>query len=275
MLLAALLSAGGASAQTAEQPKTETPGQASPSPQVPAVAPASPASDAPRNVSVCDVPEHLLGSESPLPRVAKAIKAGKLNILVLGSRSSIIVGGTEKFSYPGQMLEALRQRLAPVEVNMTVEVQVKKTAEELEPLVPKMLQDNKPDLVIWQTGTVDAMRAVDPDDFRTALDDVTALMMAASDVVLLNLQYSPRTETMIAATTYLDNMRVVAQQHSVPLFDRFAIMRHWHEAGDFDLFSASHGVELARKVHHCLGIALSRFITDIAQGKPGESGNTR
>ena len=60
---------------------------------------------------------------------------------------------------------------------------------------------------------------------------------AGADVVLMNLQYSPRTETMISAPPYLDNMRVVAQQHDVPLFDRFAIMRHWNDAGDFDLFS--------------------------------------
>ena len=55
-------------------------------------------------------------------------------------------------------------------------------------------------------------------------------------MILVNLQYSPRTETMISVPPYLDNMRVVAQQHEVPLFDRFAIMRHWNDAGDFDLF---------------------------------------
>ena len=84
---------------------------------------------------------------------------------------------------------------------------------------------------------------IDPDDFRSAVDEgVAALQKAGADVVLINLQYSPRTETMISAPPYLDNMRVVAQQHEVPLFDRFAIMRHWNDAGDFDLFSTSHGL---------------------------------
>jgi hypothetical protein len=59
-------------------------------------------------------------------------------------------------------------------------------------------------------------------------------------------------------------MRAVAQQHEVPLFDRFGIMRHWNEAGDFDLFSTSHGVELAKRVHGCLGRALSTFVIDAA-----------
>ena len=80
----------------------------------------------------------------------------------------------------------------------------------------------------------------------------------------MNLQYSPRTETMMSAPPYLDNMRVVAQQHDVPLFDRFAIMRHWNDTGDFDLFSASHGLDLAKRVHDCLGRALSKFVIDAA-----------
>ena len=75
--------------------------------------------------------------------------------------------------------------------------------------------------MIWQTGTVDAMRSVDPDDFRTAVDEgVAALREAGTDVILINLQYSPRTESMVSAPPYLDNMRVVAQDYEVPLFDR-------------------------------------------------------
>ena len=126
-------------------------------------------------------------------------------------------------------------------------------------------------MVIWQTGTVDAMRSVDPDDFRGAVDEgVVALQNAGADVVLVNLQYSPRTETMISAPPYLDNMRVVAQQHDVPLFDRFAIMRHWNDAGDFDLFSTVHGTDMAKRVHACLGRALSKFVLDAARLDPAQ-----
>ena len=99
------------------------------------------------------------------------------------------------------------------------------------------------------------MRSVDPDDFRSAVDQgVVALQNAGADVVLINPQYSPRTETMISAPPYLDNMRVVAQEHDVPLFDRFAMMRQWNEPGDFDLFSAVHGAELAKRSITALGV---------------------
>ena len=154
---------------------------------------------------------------------------------------------------------------------MALELQVKKTAEEMAPTLEQLVTDKKPNLVIWQTGTVDAMKQADADDFRNALDEgVAAMQKAGTDVILMNLQYSPRTETMISGSAYIDNMRVVAQQHDIPLFDRFAIMRHWNESGDFDLFSASPGMELAKRVHDCLGRALSTFVVDAAKIKAAD-----
>jgi hypothetical protein len=226
------------------------------------------AEDAP---AACEVPDSLLSSESALPKVAEAVKGGHpLDILVIGSRSSTI-NTSDGTAYPGRLQAMLRERLPGVEVNLSVELQVKKTAEEMASSFAKLVEARKPTLVIWQTGTVDAMRSVDPDEFRSAVDDgVVALQNAGADVVLINLQYSPRTETMISVPPYLDDMRMVAQQHDVPLFDRFAIMRQWNESGSFDLFSASHGLELAKRVHDCLGRALSKFVIDAAHLAPAQ-----
>jgi hypothetical protein len=226
------------------------------------------AEDAP---PTCEVPAYLLSSESSLPKVAQAVKTGgKLDILVVGSRSSTI-NAPDSSAYPGRLEAVLREKLPTVKVNVNVELQIKKTAEEVAASLGKLIEDRKPTLVIWQTGTVDAMRSIDPDDFRAAVNDgVAALQSGGTEVVLMNLQYSPRTETMISAPPYLDNMRVVAQQHDVPLFDRFAVMRHWNEAGDFDLFSTFHGPELARRVHDCLGRALAKFIIDAAHIGPAQ-----
>lgn len=219
----------------------------------------------------CEVPSYLLSTESTLPKVTEAIKAGRpLNLLVIGSRSSTIVS-SENSAYPAKLQAALKDRLPSTPVNLSVELLNGKTAEEMDGTLVKLVEAKTPTLVIWQTGTVDAMRSVDPDDFRNAVDEgVTALQKAGVDVVLLNLQYSPRTETMISAPPYLDNMRVVAQQHSVPLFDRFAIMRHWNDAGDFDLFSTFHGTDMAKRVHACLGRALSKFVLDAARLDPAQ-----
>jgi hypothetical protein len=242
---------------------------------VPARAEEMPAAEsAPPTAPVpCEVPDYFLSGDTALPKVAQAIKAGgPLNILVVGSRSSTIGGPTsaaETAAYPGQMQVALKEQLPKIQVNLSVEIQAKKTAEEVAPGLAKLVETKKPTLVIWQTGTVDAMRSVDPDDFRTAINGgVVALQDAGADAILINPQYSPRTESMISASAYLDNMRVVAQEHEIPLFDRFALMQKWSEAGDFDLFTAVHNSELAKKVHGCLGRALSQFIMASAHPKP-------
>ena len=246
-LLVGLAAAGPARAQDASQ----APSQASP--------------------QSCEVPAYLLNTDSVLPKVAEAVKSGQpLNILVVGSRSSTIASSADS-AYPAKLLAALKQKLPSVPIELSVELLGGKSAEETDPILVKLVEAKKPTLVIWQTGTVDAMRSVDPDDFRGAVGDgVAALQKAGADVVLINLQYSPRTETMISAPPYLDNMRVVAQQYSVPLFDRFGIMRHWNDAGDFDLFSTFHGPDMAKRVHACLGRALSKFVFDAARLDPAQ-----
>ena len=219
----------------------------------------------------CDVPAYLLSSDSALPKVEEAVKSSQpLNVLVVGSRSSTIPA-SEASAYPARLQAALKEKLPGTAVNLSVELQSAKTAEDVAGILVKLVEAKRPTLVIWQTGTVDAMRSIDPDDFRSAVDEgVVALQKAGTDVVLVNLQYSPRTETMTSVPPYLDNMRVVAQQHDVPLFDRFAIMHHWNDAGDFDLFSSSHGIELAKRVHACLGRALSKFVIDAAHLGPAQ-----
>ena len=232
-----------------------------------AVAPVR-AEEAPAN---CEVPAYLLTSESKLPKVETAIAGDRrLEILVVGSRSSSIPS-SEASAYPGRLQAMLKEALPKVAVNVSVELQVKKTAEEVAGGLVKLVELKKPTLVIWQTGTYDAIRAIDPDDFRAGVEEgVAALQKAGVDVILMNLQYSPRTETMISAPPYLDNIRVVAQQHDIPLFDRFAMMRHWSDAGDFDLSTTSHGPDLAKRVHDCLGRALSKFVIDAAHVNPAQ-----
>jgi lysophospholipase L1-like esterase len=212
----------------------------------------------------CDVPAYLLVTDSKLPKTAAAIAAGKLDVLVLGSRSSTL--NPPEQAFPARLEAMLRDKLPKVQVSVTVDLQPKKTTEEVAIELARIVAARKPTLMIWQTGTVDAMRAIDPDEFRAALEDgVSTIKAAGTEALLMNLQYSPRTETMISAATYIDNMRVVAQQYDIPLFDRFAVMRNWSESGDFDLSSTSPSGDLAQRVHDCLARALLLFIMDAAR----------
>src|SRR2546422_10357337 len=104
------------------------------------------------------------------------------------------------------------------------------SAEDMARGLAKLVIDEKPNLVIWQTGTLDAIRRIEPDDFRAALEEgVETLHKGGADVILMNMQYSPRTDIMIGYGPYADNMRGVAPQHEIPLFDLLAIMRQWSD----------------------------------------------
>lgn len=224
----------------------------------------------------CDPPAFLLSSEYQLPKVAEAVKTDhRLDIMVVGSRSATIAS-VEGAGFPSRLEAALREKLPGVTVNVNLQLQIKKTAEDVVKEIGSLLEGKKPNLVVWQTGTVDAMRSVDTDDFRSAVDDgVAAMQKNGADVVLMNLQYNPRMDGMIGTSPYIDVMRVVAQQREIPLFDRYGLMHYWNENGSFDLFSSVHGVELAKRVHECLGRALATFVIESAHINPAEPGIQR
>jgi hypothetical protein len=217
----------------------------------------------------CEVhPDLHAAADATLDKVATAVKDNKkLDVLVIGSGSSTIPSADgAAVAYPARFEAYLRERLPGVAVTATTNLQQKRTAEEVAEGLQAMVSERKPDLVVWQTGTVDAIRSIHPDDFRNAVDEgITAVKAAGADAVLMNLQYSPRMETMLPTTPYLDNIRAVAQQQDVPLFDRYSIMQHWNESGVFDLSNSSRSFALAKSVHDCLGRALANLVVAAAK----------
>jgi lysophospholipase L1-like esterase len=218
----------------------------------------------------CRVAEHQIESTFPLPHVAVGIAAKKLTILVLGAGSSLLPGATGAHeAYPARLQRALAEQLPGVEVKVATDVKPKRTAAEMVKALPAALVAVKPNLVVWQTGTADAIQAIDPDQFSQALDRGINISRAASaDVVFINPQYSPRTESMIALGTYAENMRWVAVQQEVPLFDRFSVMKLWADLGTFDFYSATKKLDMAERVHDCIGRLLADLVIEAA--KPSE-----
>ena len=224
----------------------------------------------PEHPAECRVAGHLVESIFPLPNVAAAIKAKHLDILVLGAGSSQLRGTNGAHdAYPARLQHSLVERLPGVEVKVTTDVKPKRTAAEMVKALPAVLAAAKPRLVVWQTGTADAIQAVDADQFSHALDrGINTARSAGADVVFVNQQYSPRTESMIALGTYAENMRWVAVQQEVPLFDRFSIMKLWADLGTFDLYSATKKLDMAERVHDCIGRLLADLV--IEASKPSE-----
>ncbi len=205
-----------------------------------------------------------LDPEFGLPHVAEAIVNKHLDIAVVGSASSDISGpsGTN-IAYPTRLESALSSGLPGVTVKVSTFARPRDTAVDQENKLDHVLSETKPALVIWQTGTADAIRGIDPDEFRAALDEGADTVAAAgADVMFVNMQYSPRTEAMLSVAAYADAMRIIALQHELILFDRFSVMKRWNEAGVFDLYGATRKTDVAEHVHDCIGRLLAVVIVD-------------
>lgn len=215
----------------------------------------------------CDVPASFHFADSDLPHVSASVKERhRLDVSVIGSGSSSLAGPDgAKFAYPARLEEALRRKLPGVNVKVSINVKQRQTTAEMDLAMAQILADQKPNLVIWQTGTTDAIRGIDQDVFRARLDEgVEQLQGAGADVILMNMQYSPRTESILGVSAYADIMRWVAQQRGALLFDRQALMRYWNEVGAFDLYAATKDYGMAQKVHDCIARALASQIVGAA-----------
>ena len=121
--------------------------------------------------------------------------------------------------------------------------------------------------VVWQTGTVDAVRGVDPDAFFDTLTaGIDAASDAGADVMLMDMQFSRFGRATVNYGPYREAMEgVVAGSERAWLFPRYELMRHWAEAGQIDLEQVPRSAWIAEAdmLHACLGKALAAAI---AQG---------
>src|SRR2546421_9418042 len=139
----------------------------------------------------CDVAAHLVHADAELPRVTAAIgKSKSLTVVVAGTTSSTLPGANgESLAYPARLEVALQKRLPGVAVKVISLAKPRQTAADMAEAFPKVLKDEKPALVIWQTGTADAMKGIGAEAFQGTLEAaVDKLQAGGPDVIFMNMQ---------------------------------------------------------------------------------------
>src|SRR5262245_38977563 len=214
----------------------------------------------------CSVPERFYTFEPPLTKTAKAL-AGRRPVVIaaLGGASTMgVAAGGLELAWPARLASALGERLPSARtkvINLAVGRQTAKAGvERLERDVLPL----KPTLVIWETGTMEAVRGADVDEFRqTVQNGIDKIRAAGAEVMLMNMQFSRTTEAVIHFEPYLVAMQQLADANDVPLFRRHGIMRHWAESGSLNLRAGDgeQGRELAQKLYDCIGRAMADLLT--------------
>ncbi len=182
---------------------------------------------------VCSAPADMTDIGVPLPRIAAAIAAGRVPVVVaLGSSSTEGIGATApERSYPARLAAEMRERHG---LSLTV-LNMGTGGEATSDMLRRMDRDvlrYRPDLVIWQTGSNTALRNVDPGAHHRALEaGLLRLRATGADVILMSPQYAPR---VIEAPRHMEivaELDRLAARAGVGLFHRFEIMGLWYRSG--------------------------------------------
>lgn len=198
-----------------------------------------------------------------MPRSARRLaQDNSLRVVTLGSSSTAGYGASSPDrTYP----HLLQERLSRLLPSTTIEVINRGINGQLSAdMVERLNRDAielDADLVIWQTGTNDALSRVDLDEFGEQLErGVQWLAEAGIDLILVDPQFYPGVRHLTNYERYIAVMQDVADRHAALLFPRYAIMRHWALDTPSPALLAADGFHMNDAGYACLANLLADTI---------------
>ncbi len=222
----------------------------------------------------CDAPDSDTFIAYGLPRLAAKLKTRMpATVLVMGTASSIDYGSEpEGRAYPTRLLTEIRKIKAMPAITVVNRSIKQETAGMMIRRLDQEIAATNPDLVIWQTGSMDAVKRVGVSEFGEALSTGISLIHRRDiDALLVTPQFTPMAVAMSRFDDYVEHMEQVAQSRRVPLLNRFAIMRYWSESGAIPMEPAGKAekLKLIDTVQACVAEQLARaLVTAVGDGAP-------
>jgi len=213
----------------------------------------------------CPASGGLTADGHKLDALAAAIKAGgPVEVLAIGSATTVGQDGNAGgVSFPYHMIEALHAALPKVDFELTVKGARGMTAQDMLPVLDAQVAARVYPLVVWQTGTVEAVRGLRPDGLHAALEaGVLHIRARGGDTVLIDPNYSRALRANTEIDPYMQVLRQVADLPGVVLFPRYDVTRRWVEQGQLDVEKVPKADRTAAvdALHRCVGEALARFL---------------
>ncbi|WP_160120328.1 SGNH/GDSL hydrolase family protein [Rhodovarius lipocyclicus] len=207
---------------------------------------------APAWANSCDVPPDLLDPTTQ-PRLPRALRGPEFRVLVGGSAS--VEAAPPESAYPQRLAALLRERYPGLDVRVEARGRRGANALEILALLAPLLPDFRPHLVLWQTGTVEAVRGLPIEAMTDTLTTgIARLRAGGAEVMVMDPQFSRFLRANADIDAYRDAMRLTAATEAVPLLRRWDWMRQWAEDGVLDMERAPREARAATlaRLHDCL-----------------------
>jgi hypothetical protein len=202
--------------------------------------------------------------DEPLSHVAPQLRAGgHLEILAIGSGTMLGAPGDPEGGFPVRAARVLQDASPGVVVHVTMHGGRGLTASEMLAMLKRELAAHRYSLVLWQTGTVEAISKLPSDEFhRILLEGAQAARNAGADLVLIDPQFTRFLNGRTDLAPYEHTLQATANLPGVTIFRRYALMQHWVETGQLDLERATRWErrKTIERLHACLAQSLAAMV---------------
>jgi acyl-CoA thioesterase-1 len=215
----------------------------------------------------CVVPPDYARFDRPLPRTQRQLLAGKpIKIVAIGSSSTAGAGASRPYNaYPSRLAAELSREFVDHDIKVVNRGVNGDTATDMLARFEQGVIAEKPDLVLWQVGTNSLLRGDPVAPHRSLLHGgIVRLKAISADVVLIDPQYAPRVLARPNHDQMLDLLKQAARVEAVNLFQRFALMRHWHQVEKmaFEAFLSPDELHMNDFSYGCVARALGGAISE-------------
>lgn len=175
----------------------------------------------------CKVKSPAYEGRAPLRAVRRAILQNRpVRVIALGSSSTVSVGSSSpRAAYPIRLENDLEGVIEGLKVEMFARGQSGEVAEDAAERIKADVAELRPDLVVWQVGTNDAVARIDAETFGVQLRDTLSWLASHKiDVVLIDPQYVERLSGDVRYTSIVNEVATVASEMRVLLVNRYDAM---------------------------------------------------
>ena len=199
----------------------------------------------------------------PLRGIRRAVRENRNpRVLAIGSSSTVGVGASQPANtYVAKLEDDLEAAFKGVDFDVIGRGLSGETAEGQSGRMKQTVEEIKPDLVLWQVGTNDAIRHVDLESFKTCLRRALVWLEENKfDVMLVDPQYSDALTKDAYYEQVVAAIAEIAAERRVLLVDRFEAMRQLSKEHGDHVYLASDQLHLNDTGHRCMAEQLARAI---------------